>query len=141
MGTHVRSDPATEAWKRMLELMWSQRGRFMGGAGDLGLSPMQAHTLRFLEQPRPMSELAEQLLCDASNVTGIVDRLEARGLVERRASPEDRRVKLLCLTDAGEALRDRVVERMEQPPPELGTLSPDEQRDLRDLLARANRNE
>jgi len=137
MGTHVRSDPATEAWKRMLELMWSQRGRFMGGAGDLGLSPMQAHTLRFLEQPRPMSELAEQLLCDASNVTGIVDRLEARGLVERRAAPEDRRVKLLCLTDAGEALRARVRQRIQVPPPELAALSPHDQRELRDLLTRA----
>ena len=29
MATRVRSDPATEAWKRMLELMWSQRGRFI----------------------------------------------------------------------------------------------------------------
>jgi DNA-binding MarR family transcriptional regulator len=137
MATRIRTDAATEAWKRMLELMWSQRGRFMDGAGELGLSPMQAHALRFLEQPRSMSELAEQLLCDASNVTGIVDRLEARGLLQRRASSEDRRVKLLCLTEAGEALRTRVRERIEVPPPELAALSAHEQRALRDLLARA----
>jgi len=137
MATRIRTDPATEAWKRMLELMWSQRGRFIDGVGGLGLSPMQAHTLRFLEQPRSMSELAEQLLCDASNVTGIVDRLEARGLVERRAAPEDRRVKLLCLTDAGEAIRARVRERIEVPPPELAGLSPHEQRELSNLLTRA----
>jgi len=70
-------------------------------------------------------------------VTGIVDRLEARGLVERRAAPEDRRVKLLCLTDAGEAIRARVRERIEVPPPELAALSPHEQRELSDLLTRA----
>src|SRR5205823_3780422 len=87
---------------------------FIESVGELGLSPMQAHTLRFLEHPVPMNELAETLWCDASNVTGIVDRLEARGLVERRPSPDDRRVKLLCLTDEGEALRDRDVERSDR---------------------------
>jgi MarR family transcriptional regulator, organic hydroperoxide resistance regulator len=137
MATRTRSDAAKEAWKLMHELMWSQRGRFIDGVGDLGLSPMQAHALRFLEQPRAMSELADVLLCDASNVTGIIDRLEARGLVERRPAPEDRRVKLLCLTKEGEALRARVRERIEVPPPELAALSPHEQRELRDLLARA----
>jgi len=141
VATRTRIDPATEAWKLMMKLVWAHRGRFIESVGELALSPMQAHTLRFLQQPLPMSELADTLWCDASNVTGIVDRLEARGLVERRASPDDRRVKLLCLTDEGEVLRDRVVARMEQPPPELATLSSDEQRELRDLLARANRNE
>jgi DNA-binding MarR family transcriptional regulator len=136
-ATRVRTDPATEAWKLVLELVWAHRGRFIEGVGELALSPMQAHTLRFLERPVPMSELAETLWCDASNVTGIVDRLEARGLVERRPSPGDRRVKLLCLTDEGEALRARVVERMERPAPELSALDAEEQRDLRDLLARA----
>ena len=107
MATRTRIDPATEAWKLMMKLVWAHRGRFIESVGELGLSPMQAHTLRFLQQPLPMSELADTLWCDASNVTGIVDRLEARGLVERRASPDDRRVKLLCLTDEGEVLRDR----------------------------------
>ena len=137
MATRTRTDAATEAWKLMHELMWSQRGRFIEGVGDLGLSPMQAHALRFLEEPRAMSELADALLCDASNVTGIIDRLEARGLVERRAAPDDRRVKLLCLTKAGESLRARVRERIEVPPPELAALSAQEQRELRDLLERA----
>jgi MarR family transcriptional regulator, organic hydroperoxide resistance regulator len=135
--TRAPSDPATEAWRLMMQLVWAQRGRFIESVGELGLSPMQAHALRFLERPVPMSELAETLWCDASNVTGIVDRLEARGLVERRPSPDDRRVKLLRLTDEGETLRARVVERMERPAPELAALGADEQRQLRDLLARA----
>ena len=51
-----------------------------------------------------MSGLAELLFCDASNVTGIADRLEARGLIERRSAGGDRRVKVLALTSAGEVV-------------------------------------
>ena len=68
---------------------------------------MQLHTLRILEPDRevPMSSLAGKLFCDTSNVTGIVDRLEARGLIERRPADYDRRVKLLGLTAEGERVR------------------------------------
>jgi hypothetical protein len=53
--------------------------------------------LRYLERdrPRPMGELTTALVCECSNLTGIVDRLESRGLVERRSSPTDRRVRVL----------------------------------------------
>src|SRR5581483_3759676 len=133
----VRSDPATEAWKSIMKLVWAQRGRFIESASNLGLSPMQAHALRFLERPLPMNELAETLWCDASNVTGIVDRLEARGLVERRPAPDDRRVKMLVVTPEGADVRRRLRERMEQPPEALQALSAAEQRTLRDLMRKA----
>ena len=48
-----------------------------------------------------MRKLAQKLKCEPSNVTGIVDRLEARGLVERRPDPADRRVKVAAATDEG----------------------------------------
>lgn len=51
--------------------------------------------------PAAMRSLATTLHCDASNITGIVDRLETRGLVRREASPTDRRVKNVLLTDDG----------------------------------------
>src|SRR5581483_11979770 len=51
--------------------------------------------------PTPMSRLAEVLNCEASNLTGLVDKLENRGLVERQPDPGDRRVRLLALTEAG----------------------------------------
>ena len=60
----------------------------------------------------PMHELANLLACDNSTVTGIVDRLEARGLVTRRAYPQDRRVKHIALTPAGTDLRECVRSRM-----------------------------
>jgi DNA-binding MarR family transcriptional regulator len=84
-----------------------------------------------------MNELAEALACDASNVTGLVDRLEARGLVERRAAPGDRRVRTLVLTPDGIHVRARVIRGMSEPPPGIKGLSPEDQRALRDLLRRA----
>ena len=84
-----------------------------------------------------MSELADSLGCDASNVTSIVDRLESRGFVERRPSAMDRRVKELALTPAGAETHDRIAVRMQQPPPPIDNLSTADQEQLRDILRRA----
>ena len=73
----------------------------------------------------------------SSNVTGIVDRLEARGLVERRAAEHDRRVKMLAVTETGAELREQLLARMYAAPEALAGLSPEDQRALRDLLRRA----
>jgi DNA-binding MarR family transcriptional regulator len=75
-------------------------------ADEQGLSIAQLDVLRRLHHhgPSPMRRLAEQMDCEASNLTGLVDRLEARGLVERRPDPADRRVRLLALTSEGEAV-------------------------------------
>jgi len=75
-------------------------------ADDEGLSVAQLDVLRRLryQGPSPMRRLAEEMNCEASNLTGLVDRLETRRLVERRPDPTDRRVKLLALTDEGEAV-------------------------------------
>ena len=95
-----------------------QRGHLPSCVAQLGLSPVQCHVLRLLEpdRPLPMRALAEGLCCDASNVTGLVDRLESRGLVRRRASEDDRRVKVLELTPKGVRVRAAFLERMTAPP-------------------------
>ena len=84
-----------------------------------------------------MSALADALHCDNSNVTGIVDRLEAAGLAERRPSERDRRVKAVVLTDKGEWTRIEIERRAGQPPPRLAKLSEEDAVALRDILARA----
>ena len=84
----------------------------------------------------PMSELANALSCDTSNVTGIVDRLEERGLVVRGSAPHDRRVKLLSLTDRGARMGSDIGARMTEPPPAIAALSAADQRALRDILRR-----
>ncbi|MFG2556702.1 MarR family winged helix-turn-helix transcriptional regulator [Streptomyces sp. NPDC048581] len=72
-----------------------------------GLTMTQAKMLILLrQQPLPMRALAGRLACDASNITGLVDRLEARGLVSRHADAADRRIKNVVATEEGrEAVR------------------------------------
>jgi MarR family transcriptional regulator, organic hydroperoxide resistance regulator len=123
----------------MFELFVQQRPRHIAIAAEFDLSPMQAFALRLLEPgtPLPMSDLAEALHCDASNVTGIVDRLEDRGLIARRAADHDRRVKMLVVTESGAALRERLLARISEPPPPIAALSAADQRALRDIMRRA----
>lgn len=123
----------------MQRLFGPQRRRFVALAAEHELSPPQLGALKALDPDRPlaMSELAGVLGCDNSNVTGIVDRLEYRGLVERGPAEHDRRVKLLALTDAGRELRELLSDRLYAPPEELARLSTTDQRALRDLLQRA----
>jgi MarR family transcriptional regulator, organic hydroperoxide resistance regulator len=131
--------PAHEAQKLFFEIGMSQRMTAGAALRELGLSFSQAHALRLLDpdEPMPMSALAERLFCDASNVTGLVDRLESRGLVERQAAAGDRRVKALTITADGIQLRDRAMQVMSQPPAAIAALSDSDQRALRDILARA----
>ncbi len=133
------SKDATEAWGLLFRLFVSQRGRMPAVASEFALSPMQAHVLRLLEpgRPVPMRALAGVLRCDASNVTGIIDRLEERDLVRRAVSTTDRRVKMLVVTDQGVRLRRRMLERLSEAPEPIAKLSPDDQRALRDILRRA----
>ncbi|GIX49204.1 MAG: hypothetical protein KatS3mg131_3415 [Candidatus Tectimicrobiota bacterium] len=68
-----------------------------------GLTAAQYNVLRILEGaegPLPQQEIARRLLVSRANVTGLIDRLEARGLVERRACA-DRRVRMVHLTAQG----------------------------------------
>jgi MarR family transcriptional regulator, organic hydroperoxide resistance regulator len=137
--TTDQSTPAHEAQRLFFEIGMTQRGRVAAALVKLGLSFPQAHALRLLEpeKPMPMSALADRLFCDASNVTGLVDRLEARGLVERGSAVGDRRVKALAITAAGVELRDEVLAIMSEPPEAIAALSLEDQRALRDILARA----
>jgi len=135
----TRPSPAHEAQKFFFELGMVQRTKVGAKLAELGLSFSQAHALRILDpdEPMPMSAHAERLFCDASNVTGIADRLEVRGLVRRQSLEGDRRVKALTITPSGMKLREQVMELMSQPPDAIAALSEADQRALRDILARA----
>ena len=127
---------ACRAWQLLVKFFFAQRGRPPFASVEVDLSPVQCHVLHLMEpgRPVPMGRLAETLSCDASNVTGLVDRLEARGLVQRRPSPADRRVKVLHLTPAGERLRAQLLKQMTGRCVPLSRLSADEQRTLVRLL-------
>lgn len=73
------------------------------------LTPQQVWLLRMLDEPMSMRAFAEDLACDPSNVTGLVDRAERLGLVERVPDPRDRRIRMLTLTANGRRIRDAVT--------------------------------
>jgi len=103
------------------------------GFTEMGLSKVMAQFLGAIGQfpPGPTNQLAERFGVDPGWVTDNVDRLEARGYVVRRASPSDRRVKILELTEEGRAMFERLDALMFSPPPDLLALS---REDLLDLV-------
>lgn len=133
-----KADLAEETWETFGTLMDAFRDSFLGIARELDLGPGELKALEALDpdQAQPMGSLAQTLRCDASNVTWLADRLEARGFIERQTAPTDRRVKTLALTPAGRVARARVAAHLRTPPPALLALSTAELRTLRDLLER-----
>ncbi|WP_406194944.1 MarR family transcriptional regulator [Kitasatospora sp. NBC_01560] len=110
---------------------------FAAVAAGHGLTLMQGKTLSLLGRPRPMRALAELLACDASNVTGIVDRLTTQELVRREADPDDRRIKNIVLTEQGEETVGRIRAELMSGLTSLGQLTGDERTTLRTLLGQA----
>ena len=137
MNAMNRTDSdACRAWQLLMRFFFAQRAHLPASGAEFDLSPIQCHVLHLIEpgRPLPMRRLADTLSCDASNVTGLVDRLESRGLVERQASALDRRVKVLQLTPTGTRLRVKVLRRMAEGSLPLSKLSIAQQRTLVKLL-------
>ncbi len=142
-GTVAGTSPAPrssaspcEAWQLLVRFFFAQRAHIPTLVAELQLSPAQCHLLRAIEpgRPIPMRHAAAALACDASNVTGLVDRLESRGLIRRRPSDADRRVTMLDLTPTGSRLRTLLLDRMSAPPDALRRLSARDQQALVRIL-------
>jgi len=133
-----RTDPVT---MEVVELIGDVVARFYEdyeeAAGDHTLTGAQARLLSLLSlEPLPMRKLAQKLKCEPSNVMGIVDRLETRGLVERRPDPADRRVKLAAATEEGRRVARSLRESLRFAREPLAGLSDEERLALRGLLRR-----
>ncbi|RNL74013.1 MarR family transcriptional regulator [Streptomyces sp. I6] len=112
-------------------------GDFTAAAASENLTASQGKTLTVLRQgPAAMRALAETMACDASNVTGIVDRLEKRGLVRREAGASDRRVKNVVLTAEGEHVTDAIRAKMRTTRDGLERLGDEDRERLYALLER-----
>lgn len=106
----------------------------------LSLAKLAAlHRLSEAGESLPLGQLAERLSCVKSNVTQLVDRLEADGLVARAADPNDRRSRLAVLTDAGRSAYEK-GRRIQLDAEEalFGALTPEESATLHTLLAKLN---
>ncbi|WP_328746974.1 MarR family transcriptional regulator [Streptomyces sp. NBC_00285] len=134
----TRPDPLA---LEVVELIGDVVARFYSdyedAAAEHALTGAQARLLSLLSrEPLPMRKLAQKLKCEPSNVTGIVDRLEARALVERRPDPADRRVKVAAATDEGRRVARELREGLRFAREPLAGLSQGERESLRDLLRR-----
>ncbi|WP_280219650.1 MarR family winged helix-turn-helix transcriptional regulator [Nocardia neocaledoniensis] len=126
---------------RLMELLSVSLGVYYGdfttAAASENLTASQGKTLTVLRRrPASMRALAEVLTCDASNVTGIINRLEKRGLVRRETSASDRRVTTLVLTPEGERVTDAIRAKMSVTRAGLDRLGEDERELLSSLLKR-----
>ena len=128
--------PADDCWEALIEFSLSRRAWWIEICEAFDLTPMQGHTLRSLDPERPvaMSVLADLLICDASNVTGIVDKLESRGLIARQGTDHDRRIKHLAVTERGRGIRDKLVAAIMHPPSAVAALPGDVKSRLTGLL-------
>lgn len=129
---------AAEAWEPFARFFFETVKHRQRVFADRGLTPNDARALFVLDgtRGRSMSELADEWLCDASNATWIVDRLEERGLAERRTMPTDRRVKLVVLTPKGSRTREEMFRELYEPPPELLELDREDLEALRDAVSK-----
>ncbi|WFE31491.1 MarR family transcriptional regulator [Micromonospora sp. WMMD975] len=105
-----RAGLAGDTVRRLVHVAAAMRHHQDEGIAALGLTPAAARALYALDpdHPLPARELAEQLGCDRSNVTGLADKLEQAGLVQRRTDPTDRRQKALVVTARGRQVREQV---------------------------------
>ncbi|MCF3965070.1 MarR family winged helix-turn-helix transcriptional regulator [Streptomyces fuscigenes] len=134
----TRRDPLT---LEVVQLIGSVVARYYEeydqAAAEHSLTGAQARVLGLLSlEPLPMRRIAQKLKCEPSNVTGIIDRLEGRGLVERRPDPDDRRVKVAAVTETGLTTAGLLRDSLDFAREPLADLSEEERRTLRDLLKR-----
>ena len=114
-------------------------GIFLQEAGDVGVPPVQYAVLQTVGNQPGIDQrtLARNIALDASTTGGVVDRLEVRGWLERKTSPDDRRVRQLSLTLSGEqALRDTVPVMLRAQEHILAPLDEGQRRTFMELLQR-----
>jgi DNA-binding MarR family transcriptional regulator len=114
---------AAQVWRRLFDFIIATRFQREEALARYGMTPNDARALFSLdEKGRTMRALAAQWMCDPSNATWVVDRLEERGFAERRSDADDRRVKLVVLTALGAKTKASLATEFYKPPPELLTL-------------------
>lgn len=96
----------------LVEFLLRSKREIITIGGRYGLTPMQSLALLSLDEPRSMHELKSVFSCDPSNVTGIIDRLEGKGLAARSENPTDRRIKMIELKSTGADIRSTIVNEL-----------------------------
>ena len=129
-------------WLHLNRIMYTVGRRLSGHLQDYDLTLAQFGVLAQLQAVPDISQqmLADWLFVSKGNIVGLLNRLEDRGLVERRPDPEDGRTHVVSLTKQGAALAARVVPEHEELVAEcMGLIAPEDQRTLHQLLRTLDR--
>ncbi|MGC0421057.1 MarR family winged helix-turn-helix transcriptional regulator [Embleya sp. AB8] len=128
-------DELVEVWSRLQTLVLGNNAR-VEVTEALGLSFVKVRALRrLLPGPLAMHELATAMVTEKPYVTQIVDSLEKLDLVVRSVSAEDRRRRIVTLTESGRAVAERADAILMRPPAVLAALSPADRATLHRILS------
>lgn len=137
-NTSMNDDPLRDnLYWMLIQVAFRSKHGLMKLAEKYDLTVVQLHSLGILNpgESVPMNTLSCMLLCDASNVTGIVDRLLTQGYIKREENPKDRRVKMITLTPEGESLRSVLLEEIAHYElPEISRLTGAQRAELKAML-------
>jgi DNA-binding MarR family transcriptional regulator len=126
-------------YEQLIVLMMRAKRHMAIACTDYNMTPIQGI---FLTLVKPgcecsMNEVAEIMGCDASNITGIVDRLESQDLIKRRACDKDRRIKMICLSKKGESCRQDILDELQKSEAiDMRNLNSEEVAELSRILAK-----
>ena len=123
---------------QLLRVAINAKHHLMKIATTYGLTVMQLYILYVLKTDNaiPMNSLSSMLSCDASNVTGIVDRLLSHNYIKREENPKDRREKIITLTSEGALLSEKIADALSaNQPASISTLSDNQKQQLQVLLS------
>lgn len=104
----------SEIYLSLISFLMLTKQQIIALGTEYELTAMQSLTLIILNntEPKAMNKLASVFGCDASNVTGIVDGLEQKGLIVRTESKADRRKKVIMLTEEGITIRKHIFDKL-----------------------------
>ncbi|MGH2465409.1 MAG: MarR family winged helix-turn-helix transcriptional regulator [Candidatus Limnocylindrales bacterium] len=132
------TERAAAVWRRIFDFIVATAPLRISLLAGLGLTPNDSralYTLSLSSEGQTMRSLAAAWECDASTVTWTVDRLEAKGLAERRSHPTDRRVRLVFLTAHGVEVTAEIAAGTYAPPAALLALPDDDLLALQEAVA------
>ena len=130
------SEPESVPTFDLLVLLKNLQANIALVAEEYDLTLTQLYTMHaIVEETRTMGEMAQAIRCDASNVTGIIDKLVTMGLVTRQEDNNDRRIKTVQLTPPGSKILRKIVNTM---PRRLGysRVTPQEMAEFRRILVK-----
>jgi DNA-binding MarR family transcriptional regulator len=134
----LKLDPGVSLWVRLLEshnLMLGEIRRKLADTCTMPRFDLLANLER--EDGQTLAALSRRMLVTAGNLTGLVDRAERDGVVERRADPRDRRLSRVYLTAKGRDLVTSLLPKhAEQVALLLGGLDAEDKRELRRILGK-----